>query len=92
MVPKLLLAVLVPVVGLSAAGCGLISSDVTQFDLGLPHKQFTVDAGNWGLSNPELLLSHACTVSPLIGPVARSAAIMAAEPRRKAKGDWRIRS
>lgn len=64
MFPKLLLATLVPVLGLSLAGCGLISSDVTQFDLGLPHKQFTIDAGNWGLSNPEVLLSHACTVSP----------------------------
>lgn len=64
MVPKLLLATLVPTVGLFAAGCGLISSDVTQFDLGLPHKQFTIDAGNWGLSNPEQLLSATCTVSP----------------------------
>jgi len=30
-----------------AAGCGLISSDVTNFDLTLPDKKFTIDAGNW---------------------------------------------
>src|SRR5215813_3137668 len=30
-----------------AAGCGLISSDVTNFDLTLPDKKFTIDASNW---------------------------------------------
>lgn len=64
MFAKLVLAaVLAPGLGL-AAGCGLIDSDVTQFDLGLPEKEFTVDAGNWGLSNPEVLLSTPCTVNP----------------------------
>lgn len=34
--------------GLSlAAGCGLISSDVTNFDLALPDKKFTIDASGW---------------------------------------------
>src|ERR1043166_2320499 len=28
-------------------GCGLISSDVTNFDLTLPAKKFTIDASNW---------------------------------------------
>ena len=31
----------------AAAGCGLISSDVTNFDLTLPDKKFTIDASNW---------------------------------------------
>jgi hypothetical protein len=53
------------------AGCGLIDSDVTQFDLGLPDKQFTIDAGNWELSNPEQLLSQQCTTSP--DPCAQAA-------------------
>lgn len=36
------------VLGLSlAAGCGLISSDVTNFDLMLPDKKFTIDASGW---------------------------------------------
>jgi hypothetical protein len=30
-----------------AAGCGLISSDVTNFDLSLPDKSFTIDASSW---------------------------------------------
>lgn len=29
------------------AGCGLISSDVTNFDLTLPPKNFTIDMGRW---------------------------------------------
>ncbi len=64
MLSKLLLAaaLLVPATGLTA--CGLIDSDVTQFDLGLPDKQFTIDAGNWGLSNPEQLLAQQCTTTP----------------------------
>jgi hypothetical protein len=34
--------------GLSlAAGCGLISSDVTNFELMLPEKKFTIDASGW---------------------------------------------
>src|SRR3954468_4436436 len=34
--------------GLSlAAGCGLISSDVTNFELMLPDKKFTIDASGW---------------------------------------------
>ena len=34
-------------VGLSLAGCGLVSSDVTNFDLTLPEKKFTIDSGRW---------------------------------------------
>src|SRR6266571_2331638 len=36
------------VMGVSlATGCGLISSDVTDFDLTLPDKKFTIDASGW---------------------------------------------
>ncbi len=36
------------ILGLSlVAGCGLISSDVTNFDLMLPDKKFTIDASGW---------------------------------------------
>ncbi len=36
------------VLGLSlASGCGLISSDVTDFDLALPDKKFSIDASAW---------------------------------------------
>src|SRR5712672_1003845 len=33
--------------GSLVAGCGLISSDVTNFDLKLPDKKFTIDASGW---------------------------------------------
>ncbi len=46
-----------------ATGCGLIDSDVTEFDLALPTKQFTIDSGNWGLTNPEALLSAPCSTT-----------------------------
>lgn len=58
------LAAALAVAAAGLAGCGLIDSDVTQFDLGLPDKQFTVDASSWELSNPEQLLMHACAASP----------------------------
>lgn len=58
------LAAALAVAAAGLAGCGLIDSDVTQFDLGLPDKQFTVDASSWGLDNPEALMSTQCQVSP----------------------------
>lgn len=37
------------VTALGVTGCGLISSDVTDFDLTLPPKKFTIDAGHWNI-------------------------------------------
>lgn len=47
-------------------GCGLISSDVTNFDLTLPDKDFTVDTTTWEVSDPEAqtVLSLRCGTSP----------------------------
>jgi hypothetical protein len=42
-------------VGLTA-GCGLISSDVTDFDLALPEKKFTVDADGWQVNTAQASL------------------------------------
>jgi hypothetical protein len=39
--------------GLGAAGCGLISSDVTNFDLTLPEKKFTIDASGWDVKQSD---------------------------------------
>lgn len=44
--PDVRLAAAVLWLGLTAS-CGLISSDVTDFDLTLPEKKFTIDASNW---------------------------------------------
>ena len=45
------------VLGLSlAGGCGLISSDVTNFDLMLPDKKFTIDASGWQVDTTDRTL------------------------------------
>jgi len=38
------------------AGCGLISSDVTDFDLTLPDKKFTIDAEGWQVDTTQASL------------------------------------
>jgi hypothetical protein len=53
---------------IAAAGCGLISSDVTNFDLTLPDKEFTVDSASWDVTEQEAqaFLSTMCGTSPLV--------------------------
>ena len=53
------LALAVPLVG-----CGLVDPNITNFDLALPNKTFTIDSANWGLMNADQLTSQTCTVSP----------------------------
>ena len=43
------------------AGCGLISSDVTDFDLTLPDKTFTVDTASWQLNGVDTFTSTDCS-------------------------------
>lgn len=61
---KLCLAAGAAVVALSA--CGLISSDVTNFDLTLPDKNFSVDAASWDITDEEAqpLLATSCAGNP----------------------------
>lgn len=47
------MAALVVAAGGSLAGCGLISSDVTDFDLTLPEKQFTIDTAGWDIQQSD---------------------------------------
>jgi len=55
-------ALVVAVVAAGAAtGCGLISSDVTNFDLTLPDKTFTVDTASWQLSGVDTFTSTDCS-------------------------------
>jgi len=54
---------------LAGTGCGsLISSDVTDFDLTLPDKQFTVDTSGWQVMSGVLptYLMTTCTSNPTI--------------------------
>jgi hypothetical protein len=60
------------VVAATVAGCGLVDPDITNFDLALPNKTFTIDADNWGLTNADQLVSTTCTTAP--DPCAAAAA------------------
>lgn len=64
--------------GLGASGCGLISSDVTNFDLTLPDKNFTIDANGWQVNQQQanVLLSTNCSSQPT---VCASAAMQACQ-------------
>lgn len=55
-------------VTLAASGCGLISSDVTNFDLTLPDKNFTIDATGWQVNQQQadLLLGTNCSAQPTV--------------------------
>lgn len=47
-----------------AAGCGLVDPNITEFDLTLPSKQFTIDSQQWNLMNADQLVSQTCTTQP----------------------------
>lgn len=51
-------------VALAAASCGLVDPNITDFNLDLPKKSFTIDSANWSLQNADRLTSQSCTVSP----------------------------
>lgn len=58
-----------------AGGCGLISSDVTNFNLAIKDKSFTVDAASWDVTQAEAdaFLSTSCAGAPAAcGAAART--------------------
>ncbi len=61
---------------LVGSGCGLISSDVTNFDLTLPDKNFSVDADSYEITDAEVqpLLSTSCAGNPGICSTAAQTA------------------
>src|SRR5688572_22367367 len=63
-----LLTLAVLAAAVSSAACGLISSDVTNFDLTLPSKEFSVDAMSWEVTDQEAqaLLATDCSAAPAI--------------------------
>ncbi len=46
------------------AGCGLVDPNITDFNLNLPSKQFTIDAARWNLTDADQLVSQTCTTQP----------------------------
>jgi len=53
---------------LVASGCGLISSDVSDFDLTLPDKSFTIDATSWQIdpAMTSAMLAMDCSAAPSV--------------------------
>src|SRR5262245_4268680 len=51
-----------------AAGCGLLSTDVTNFDLTLPDKKFTIDMGGWQFNSTDRdnYLMRDCSATPTV--------------------------
>jgi hypothetical protein len=49
-------------------GCGLISSDVADFDLTLPDKSFSIDTAGWDIdqTQAQLLLGQSCAAAPTV--------------------------
>lgn len=62
----------------ASAGCGLISSDVADFDLTLPDKSFSIDTSGWQIdeAQAEAVLGLNCSAAP---SVCNTAAQMACE-------------
>jgi hypothetical protein len=54
--------------GLLLTSCGLISSDVTNFDLTLPDKKFSIDTGAWQVDSnaANTFLATKCSATPSI--------------------------
>lgn len=48
----------------ASVGCGLIDSDITQFDLSMPERTFTVDTEQWELSSDATMPSVDCSDQP----------------------------
>lgn len=60
----------------TGGGCGLISSDVTNFDLTLPDKTFTIDATSWQVDQAQAaaLLGTNCSSAPAVCSAAATQA------------------
>jgi hypothetical protein len=65
-------------IGVSLASCGLISSDVTNFDLTLPDKKFTIDIGGWKVNQTaaDQYLKQSCTMSQMCNSAVQLACPM----------------
>lgn len=63
---------------LAVAACGLISSDVTDFDLTLPDKKFSVDTDSWQIDQDaaNVALSQSCASDPNVCSVVKDVCTM----------------
>lgn len=72
------LRILGAVVAALASGCGLISSDVTNFNLDLPDKKFSIDTASWNVDQDtaDMVLATPCSSSSQCMAAAESACAM----------------
>ena len=49
---------------LGGAGCGLVSSDIDDFDLSIEEKSFTIDTSQWGLTDVDTFVNTDCSATP----------------------------
>ncbi len=64
---------------LALSSCGLISSDVTNFDLTLPDKNFSVDAASWEITDDDagpILMTSCAGNETICGSAAQAACPM----------------
>ena len=61
-------SILAAAAALWLAGCGLIDPDITDFELQLPKKEFTVNTGEWELSADAVFPRIDCTSQPGVCP------------------------
>lgn len=66
------------VIAVLGGGCGLISSDVTNFDLTLPDKKFTIDASQWNVkqSDADKVLAQSCSSDTMCNSAVQTACPM----------------
>jgi len=78
MIPSYIRPAIGVVVSLWLASCGLISSDVTNFDLTLPDKKFSIDTASWQVNQTaaNLYLSQSCTTSTMCSSLVTQACKM----------------
>ena len=62
----------------ASTGCGLISSDVADFDLTLPDKSFSIDTSGWQIdqTQAQTLLGLDCSAAPSVCDAAAQSACM----------------
>jgi hypothetical protein len=65
-------------VALALSGCGLISSDVTNFNLDLPDKKFSIDTASWNVDEQtaDMVLNTPCSSSSQCMAAAENACAM----------------
>jgi hypothetical protein len=72
--PNVLRSLATMAVVVATSSCGLVDSNITDFNLDLPRKSFTIDTANWSVTDAQALVSAPCTVANDMCAAAAAAA------------------